>query len=314
MAVVDTLPAGVSFVGSSPGAPACTHASGVVTCALGALLASDQAAVAIQVAVHPQTQGTITNAARVTGGQSDPAGGNDSDTEDTAVVQVSECELAHGSRVPGDLQGVGVAADRDDCRLFQEPYASYEVVLDGTSGDIGAGQGPLLERLALDGTTVVQSAAASGSGPSRTLRWVNTITRPVTDERIRVRSASCASDCGSDDVYRLRAYETTATIPRFNNSASQVTVLLVSNAAVFSCSAQFNFYNAAGTFLGSSSNTFSIRETHVLNTSGLAFAAGQSGSVYVSHTCGYSGLAGKAVALEPATGFTFDTPMVPVYR
>ena len=28
-------------------------------------------------------------------------------------------------------------------------------------------------------------------------------------------------------------------------------------------------------------------------------------------TCCYAGLAGKAVALEPATGFSFDTPLLP---
>jgi hypothetical protein len=33
----------------------------------------------------------------------------------------------------------------------------------------------------------------------------------------------------------------------------------------------------------------------------------QSGSVRVGHTCGYGGLTGKAVSIEPSTGFTFDT-------
>ena len=49
----------------------------------------------------------------------------------------------------------------------------------------------------------------------------------------------------------------------------------------------------------------------MLNTSGLAFASGTSGSIIVAHTCGYGGLAGKAVALEPSTGFTFDTALIP---
>jgi hypothetical protein len=31
----------------------------------------------------------------------------------------------------------------------------------------------------------------------------------------------------------------------------------------------------------------------------------------VAHDGAYGALAGKAVALEPATGFTFDTPLVP---
>jgi hypothetical protein len=29
-----------------------------------------------------------------------------------------------------------------------------------------------------------------------------------------------------------------------------------------------------------------------------------------AHTCGHGGLSGKAVSVEPATGFTFDTPFV----
>jgi hypothetical protein len=49
----------------------------------------------------------------------------------------------------------------------------------------------------------------------------------------------------------------------------------------------------------------------VLNTATLGFAAGQSGSITVANTARYGDLAGKAVALEPATGFTFDTLMVP---
>ena len=50
----------------------------------------------------------------------------------------------------------------------------------------------------------------------------------------------------------------------------------------------------------------------VVNTSVVPGAAGQSGAMTVTHTAGYGGLAGKTVALEPATGFSFDTPMVPL--
>jgi hypothetical protein len=218
--------------------------------------------------------------------------------------------LTHGTEQVHDLAGEGGVADQDWYIFTSVARSSYEVLIDGTSGDMNL-TGSDVARMG-DSVTVLQSSVQL-SGYSAALRWQNTSgTNDV--QWIRVFGASCGSACSANDVYRIRMYETTFAIPRFNNSASQVTVLLVSNAAVFSCSAQFNFYNAAGTFLGRSSNTFSIRETHVLNTSGLAFAAGQSGSVYVSHTCGYSGLAGKAVALEPATGFTFDTPMVPVYR
>jgi len=48
----------------------------------------------------------------------------------------------------------------------------------------------------------------------------------------------------------------------------------------------------------------------VLNTSTVSGVAGQSGSITVSYRGGYGVLSGKAVALEPATGFSFDSPML----
>src|SRR4029450_11524436 len=38
--------------------------------------------------------------------------------------------------------------------------------------------------------------------------------------------------------------------------------------------------------------------------------AGQGGSVTIAHNARYGDLSGKTVALEPATGFSFDSPMV----
>jgi hypothetical protein len=218
--------------------------------------------------------------------------------------------LTHGTEQVHDLGAEAGVADQDWYTYSNVARSSYEVLIDGTSGDMNLSSGDVARMS--DSTTVLQNSTGL-AGYSAALRWQNT-SGTTTSEFIRVFGAACGTTCSANDVYRIRMYETTFAVPRFNNSGSQTTILIVTNAATFSCSAQFNFYNAAGTFLGSSSNTFSVRETHVLNTSGLAFAVGQSGSIYVSHTCGYSGLAGKAVALEPATGFTFDTAMVPVYR
>lgn len=52
----------------------------------------------------------------------------------------------------------------------------------------------------------------------------------------------------------------------------------------------------------------------VVQTAGFtsALVNGLSGSVLISHDGHYGSLSGKAVALEPATGFAFDTPMVPI--
>jgi hypothetical protein len=47
----------------------------------------------------------------------------------------------------------------------------------------------------------------------------------------------------------------------------------------------------------------------VSNTSAVPGVGGQSGSITVASDVAYGALAGKAVAVEPATGFTFDTPL-----
>jgi hypothetical protein len=47
----------------------------------------------------------------------------------------------------------------------------------------------------------------------------------------------------------------------------------------------------------------------VVNTVAVPGVAGQSGSIAVVHDSGYAELIGKAVALEPATAFTFDTAL-----
>ena len=43
----------------------------------------------------------------------------------------------------------------------------------------------------------------------------------------------------------------------------------------------------------------------------LTALAGQSGSITVVHDGKFGALSGKAIGLEPATGFTFDTPLLP---
>jgi hypothetical protein len=215
--------------------------------------------------------------------------------------------LTHGSEQVHDLAADAGVADQDWYALDNAARSSYEVLVDGTTGDLNLAGGDVA-RIAGDGVTLLQNSAGL-QGYSVVLRWQNS-TDTASSNFIRVMGASCDTTCNTLDQYRIRMYETTYSIPRFNNSATQTTVLLVTNVMSFSCSATYHFYDAAGTFLGSASNAFSSRELHVLNTAVLGFAAGASGSVIVSHTCGYGGLAGKAVALEPATGFTFDTAMV----
>jgi hypothetical protein len=124
-----------------------------------------------------------------------------------------------------------------------------------------------------------------------------------------VRSTGCGTDCGADDTYRVRARETTYAVPRFNQSGTQGTVLVVQNRTTRTVSARAYFWSPAGILLGESLFTLAARATHVLNVATVPGLSGQSGSLTIAHDGGYGALAGKAVALEPSTGFSFDSPM-----
>jgi hypothetical protein len=49
----------------------------------------------------------------------------------------------------------------------------------------------------------------------------------------------------------------------------------------------------------------------VINTASVPGVETASGAITVVHDGRYGELVGKTVALEPATGFSFDTPLVP---
>jgi hypothetical protein len=164
---------------------------------------------------------------------------------DDDAPSLSSLELTHGSRVTADLAAApGPLADHDLYRLAQGPYSSWEIVVDEVSGD--ASPGLVLERLAEDNGTVLQGGAAVGTGPARAMRWQLRAATTEVRQHIRVGSASCGTNCDSDDRYRLRAYETTGRIPRFNSSGSQVTVLILQNAAGQSIQANADFWDGAG--------------------------------------------------------------------
>jgi len=82
--------------------------------------------------------------------------------------------------------------------------------VDSTSADVGSGQGPSLELISSDQTTVVQGSVTAGAGASRSLRFEN---------------------LGAGDVYQIRAYDTTYSIARLNNSGTQTTFLILAKAS-----------------------------------------------------------------------------------
>ncbi len=221
---------------------------------------------------------------------------------------LTDRELAHGADAWQSLAAQGGVAQVDYYRLAQRPYSSYEVAVDGDSGDVQPVQ---LDRLASDVSTLLATSQAIGTGAARSLRWRNSSSNTVTTQAIRVRSGgSCSTDCGADDTYRIRCYETTAAIPRFNNAGTQLTVLILQNPAGYTITGTAYFWSGAGGLLASSGFALPARQTLVLATSSLAALVGRSGTITIAHDGRYGDLAGKAVALEPATGFSFDSPLL----
>ncbi len=227
---------------------------------------------------------------------------------DDDAPSLSSIELTHGSRLAADLAAApGPVADRDFYRLAQGPYSSWEIVADQVSGDVAPGL--VLERLAEDNSTVLQTGTPAGTGGASVLRWQRRAPTPENRQHISVRSTSCTTDCGPDDTYRLRVYQTTGVIPRFNNAGSQSTVLVLQNTTDQEVAANADFWAVSGALLATAPVTLPPHAVSVLGTSAIPGLAGKAGSITVTHDGPYGGLAGKAVAVEPSTGLSFDSPM-----
>jgi len=275
-----------------------TAASGVVTFTPGTTTQPLPVQVLGDVAVEPDETFLVNLSAPTNATLGDAQGVGTIGDDD--APSLSSHELVHGTVQQADL-----LVRPDLYRIGQLPYSSYEVVVDGTSGDIVP---VTLERLAGDNVSVLQSASPVAVGDTVSLRWANPSALAVVNQHIRV-NGTCAGGCGSDDVYRVRAFETTYSIPRFNNSGTQVTVLILQNPTTYAISGHAWFWK--GALLGSHPFTLPARQTLVLNTATVAGAVGQGGAITVSHDGRYGDLTGKTVALEPSTGFSFDSPMMP---
>lgn len=217
------------------------------------------------------------------------------------IVVIDAIEIAHGSDMVDDLNAV---ADR--YRIGQRPYSSYEVAADVIAGAAGL----RLARMDASLAELQSGTAVTGAiNNSQSLRWQNNSASGVDTQLVRVSNANCAS-CSANDLYRIRVAETTLAIPRFNQSGTQVTVLILQNPTDSAISGTVYFWNASGVLLNGGGHAFTInaRNTLVLPAGTVTGVAGNSGSVTVTHTGRYGELVGKAVALEPATGFSFDTP------
>ena len=211
---------------------------------------------------------------------------------------------AHGAEQIHDL-GELPGFDQDWFRVHSRPLSSYQFVVDGMTGDLDLAADDVQRVDGAGGT--FDTAVPSDGGGVLSLAWLNVVA--PEDTFMRVRGAACGTACSAADRYRARFYDTTYTVPRFNNSGTQTTVLLIQNATDQPCSLRFAYLDSLGALVHTSgSELLGARALLVVNTS--AVVPGQSGSVRILHLCGYGGLSGKAVSVEPLTGFAFDTPIL----
>jgi len=213
-------------------------------------------------------------------------------------------DLTHGSDEWHDLaKRPGPVADADHVFVPQDPYTSWEVTIDGLTPAAGELS---LDRMIPGVNVLLQTGVAptTAGGVTRTLWWTNPLATPTID-MIRVQGADCGASCNTRAKYRIRAYETTISVPRFNNSGTQVTVLLVQNTRSIARTGTIYFWDASGNLITTSALSLPAHALTVLNTSSIT--VGTSGSLTIAHDAGYGGLSAKAIALEPATGFSFDT-------
>jgi hypothetical protein len=203
-------------------------------------------------------------------------------------------------------------------RIVTKERHSYEARVTGLYWDdlCGTLPCPLFHRTTPAGT-VLQTGRPSNedvdlgvSSHGSTLRWIATT---GGEERLRTTGDQfLAHDEG--DRYDIIFYDTTLFVPRWNNSATQTTVLLLQNATNITVTGTVTFHSAAGAVLGTAAVDVPARGLQVLQTATVPGLAGQSGSAEIAQLGGYGALTGKAVALEPATGFTFDTSIVALPR
>jgi hypothetical protein len=213
---------------------------------------------------------------------------------------------AYGSEQVHDLRALpGPLPDQDWYLLPSEPRSSYQFVVDGMTGqlDLTAADVQLFD--AAGG--LIGGATATDAGHVLSHVWLASQNAPENNF-VKVEGASCGTACTTADRYRVRFYDTTVTVPRFNNSGTQATLLVLQNATARSCVLQAFYLDALGAEIENRVVVLLRHQVSVVDTRQIV--PDRSGSVRIAHSCGYGGLAGKAVSLEPATGFTFDTPLL----
>lgn len=233
-------------------------------------------------------------------------------------------QLRVGDRQEGhDLEGTPAAPDRDYYIFQGDLYHSYEaIVRSGTlfwsSGSAfcvppgGTSVCPRFDLVLADGTLIKEGAPDGAINHSNVvsahrIQFVGT----GQTTYFRVTGDTGGSTHTAADQYDIEVHDTTYSLPRFNNSATQTTVLVIQNTSSRVVNASPQLFDEAGTHLVTAAQNIAPRGVWVLPLASLAAAQGKSGSILIYNDGAFGALTGKAVSLEPATGFTFDTAVIP---
>jgi hypothetical protein len=230
-------------------------------------------------------------------------------------------QLLHGVEQRHDMEAVSPARDLDYYVVETKARRSYEVRVFGANNyfQIGStsGAGPRINRVNGGGTILTPPVAPDGSirygdaAANLAVRWIG----GAVDQRSFIQFEGREFDNpGANDQYSIVFWDTTYFVPRFNNSGSQTTVFLIQNASQAAVTGSIFFYSATGTLLHTEPLSVPLSGLQVVQTASITQLAGQSGHATIAHTGGWGALAAKAVALEPSTGFTFDTVVSPLPR
>lgn len=230
-------------------------------------------------------------------------------------------ELWPGVPQTHDLQNPDPPGGLDEDWMVVETKAghSYEVRVSGSNLALetpACAACVEVDRVDAGGTVLTAAVAPHGPGPasggtsanSLVVRWIGN-----ADERhwIRVRGTS---NLGAADEYDIVLAETTYFAPRWNQVGSQTSVFILRNATAAPVSGTLLLYDAAGAQVHAEPTTIPRNGLVVFSTGSVPALAGRSGSAAFVHTGGSGALVGKVVALEVATGFTFDTVLSQAVR
>jgi uncharacterized repeat protein (TIGR01451 family) len=185
--VTDSLPSGVTFVSATPSQGGCSFAAGTVTCALGTV--PDGGGATITITVRPDVKAALSNTARVTANQTDPAPANNSATATTRALLVRAS--AFGEQVRSLLVNSGPLPTVSQTR---PGFTSATLAVVNVPGVLNANTL----------TVAAQASNEATAGSQATVARANLLAGVVTADAIRSTCTATASGAtGTTTIDRL---------------------------------------------------------------------------------------------------------------